>query len=393
MEEIGFCGMRSTDNGVVRFMRVSSRVRNLRQDARSRMTCKNVNNGSQLTFTRTFFTTMASIHKEFVILESENISSPTDTNMTKQLHASTISRRVKSQIKPREQYIENRCLLSKAKEKAFAEFIQELLEVGMTLKAHHIHKLAECLCGKKPGKSWTTRFIHKHSLFLNEHARKLTPPESRPSNQCSSLESEIDLSEYEKVKGRFREILDDVLNNEIRNHFKACCQLRAQIAVLQVQSEEFRKALNAKKKKMRSNNQLFEELRGDDDKIVPFLSLENTSEAHKLRNQMLEVEDDSEDESEDEEAKYESEEATTRKYQQQLKKIRIEEEKAVPRWKAATKVQKKKKNLVQGKVVNRIQRKEMIVERPTSLRLSKEQKVGSLSRERKQQRYNTKELK
>ena len=330
--------------------------------------------------------------KKFLILESENIPLSNTTNMTKKLHPSTISRRAKGQIVPREQYIENCGLLSKAQEIALVEFIQDLIEIGLVPKVHDIPKYVKGLFDKKPGKNWPTRFVHKHSLVLNEHTSKLTPPKSRTSNQYLSPKSETELSKYRKFNRKFKKVLDDLVNHNGQKLRKACQRLQEQIMALEKQKKELRKALIAEKKKNEQSDQLFEELGSDDDKLAPFLSIENISEAYELQNQTQEIEDeledeskdDSEDKSEDEEAKDKLEEATIRKHQEQLKKMRIEEEKAASRRKVAARAQEKKKEIPHRKVVNGVQRKATITQFPTNLQLSKEQKAVNQTRSRKQ---------
>ena len=89
------------------------------------------------------------------IVSDSNISSP-------KLHRTTIARREKGQIQPRDQYKGKCQLLTPAQEEVLVKYIDELTRRGLPPNHHNVRVFASNICGKLPGKKWATKFVERH---------------------------------------------------------------------------------------------------------------------------------------------------------------------------------------------------------------------------------------
>lgn len=78
------------------------------------------------------------------------------------LHRTTIARRAKGQIRPRQEYREKCQLLTSVQEKELVKYIDQLTRRGLPPNHHKVRILAQDICGKWPGKKWTFKFVKRH---------------------------------------------------------------------------------------------------------------------------------------------------------------------------------------------------------------------------------------
>jgi hypothetical protein len=79
-----------------------------------------------------------------------------------ELHRTTAARRAKGQILPRQDYRAQCGLLSPTQEKELVRYIDELTKRGLPPTHHNVRVFASNICGKFPGKNWTSAFVKRH---------------------------------------------------------------------------------------------------------------------------------------------------------------------------------------------------------------------------------------
>jgi hypothetical protein len=84
-----------------------------------------------------------------------------------QLHGTTIARRSKRQIQPREHYREQCGLLSKHQERELLKQINELTRKGLPPNHQNFRFFAQNICGTLPGKNWPAQFVDRHRDILD----------------------------------------------------------------------------------------------------------------------------------------------------------------------------------------------------------------------------------
>jgi hypothetical protein len=99
---------------------------------------------------------------ELDALESQRSTSSDPPKNSPQLHRTTITRRAKGQIQPRQYYREQCGLLSKAQEKQLLQYIDDLTRKGLPPNHYNVRIFAQNICGKLPGKNWPSKFVQRH---------------------------------------------------------------------------------------------------------------------------------------------------------------------------------------------------------------------------------------
>src|ERR1700739_3741274 len=105
---------------------------------------------------------MASIDSELVVSESHGPQPSSQATGLPQLHRTTIARRAKGEIQPRQDYREQCSLLSQAHEQRLLRYIDELTRRGLPPNHYNVRVFASNICGKWPGKNWTYEFVRRH---------------------------------------------------------------------------------------------------------------------------------------------------------------------------------------------------------------------------------------
>jgi hypothetical protein len=105
---------------------------------------------------------MGSIDLNLGVLESEELPLSNNTNLPPKLHQSTLSRRARGIIIPREQYRENLSLLTYNQQEFLVKYIDKLTKRGLPPNPHNVRIFASNICGKMPGKNWVSRFVNNH---------------------------------------------------------------------------------------------------------------------------------------------------------------------------------------------------------------------------------------
>ena len=96
---------------------------------------------------------MAPIQSKLVALEPQEPPLSDDDESSEQLHRTTLARRAKGEIQPREDYREQCGLLSRAQKERLLKYIDELTRRGLPLNHHNVRTFAYNICGKWPGKN------------------------------------------------------------------------------------------------------------------------------------------------------------------------------------------------------------------------------------------------
>jgi hypothetical protein len=112
---------------------------------------------------------MASNRVESAVIERENLKDSTESNFIRQPHRTTISRRAKGQIQPREQYVKYSSLLSKPQEEMLLSYISKLTKKGLPPNHYNLRVFTSNICGQLPSKSWATKFIRQHKEKITSH--------------------------------------------------------------------------------------------------------------------------------------------------------------------------------------------------------------------------------
>lgn len=102
---------------------------------------------------------MSSINSEIGVLESQSPPLFNLPTSTPQLHRTTITRRAKGKIQPREHYRQQCGLLTQAQEQQLLQFINDLTQRGLPPDHFNVRVFAQNICGKWPGKNWTLSFV------------------------------------------------------------------------------------------------------------------------------------------------------------------------------------------------------------------------------------------
>jgi len=115
---------------------------------------------------------MSSIDPQLGVLESEELPLSNDANNSQKLHPSTLSRRARGKMIPREQYREQISLLNYEQQKFLINHIDKLTKKGLPPNPRNIRLLAHNICGIMPGENWVSRFVKSHrdqlsSEYLN----------------------------------------------------------------------------------------------------------------------------------------------------------------------------------------------------------------------------------
>ncbi len=105
---------------------------------------------------------MPPIQSEPVASESQSLPLLDSNKSTKPLHRTTLARRAKGQIQPRQDYCEKCGLLSRAQKARLLKYINELTRQGLPPNHHNVRTFAYNICSKWPGKNWASEFVRKN---------------------------------------------------------------------------------------------------------------------------------------------------------------------------------------------------------------------------------------
>ena len=113
--------------------------------------------------TRDIFTTMAPIQSKLVDSESQRPPLSNSDKSAKQPHRTTLARRAKGEIQPREDYREQCGLLSREQQQRLLNYIDEFTRRELPPNHQNVRTFAYNICGKWPGKNWASKFVQNHS--------------------------------------------------------------------------------------------------------------------------------------------------------------------------------------------------------------------------------------
>jgi hypothetical protein len=109
---------------------------------------------------------MSSINSEISISESQSPPLLNQPANNPQLHRTTIARRAKGKIQPRQQYRKQCGLLTQIQEQQLLQFINNLTQRGLPPNHFNVRVFAQNICGKWPGKNWASSFVKRHQDLL-----------------------------------------------------------------------------------------------------------------------------------------------------------------------------------------------------------------------------------
>jgi hypothetical protein len=109
---------------------------------------------------------MASINTKPDVLKSEKLPLQENTKSVPKLHRTTLARRDKGEIQPRQDYREQCSLLSRAQEQRLLCYIDELTRRGLPPNHYNVRVFAHNICGKWPGKNWASNFVQRHQALI-----------------------------------------------------------------------------------------------------------------------------------------------------------------------------------------------------------------------------------
>jgi Tc5 transposase DNA-binding domain len=103
--------------------------------------------------------------------KNSSLSSPekavsTSVIIAKPLHRTTMYRRARGKIQPRDQYINNASLLTKQQQLTLVNEINRLTDHGLPPTNAMVRNFAMEIAKKRPGKNWVYRFVDTHSKTL-----------------------------------------------------------------------------------------------------------------------------------------------------------------------------------------------------------------------------------
>jgi hypothetical protein len=103
----------------------------------------------------------------FTSMDSSQSSLPEHLTPKSQLHRTTVARRAKGEIQPRDEYLEYRGLLSKTQEIRLIKYIKDLTKRGLPPTPRNIRCFAHDISGKWPGKNWPSNLVRRYRDILD----------------------------------------------------------------------------------------------------------------------------------------------------------------------------------------------------------------------------------